>query len=120
MPVAAACGQRPLSPADIAVRRREGFYRTVWPDTHYAGSVEPPPYPALLRASCLCVRDGVISHLSAARLWGLKVPPGTDLHVTVPRENWRRRDGVSCIATPLPQPTAPSATAYPSQRWRDR
>ena len=94
MPVAAACGQRPLSPADIAVRRREGFYRTVWPDTHYAGSVEPPPYPALLRASCLCVRDGVISHLSAARLWGLKVPPGTDLHVTVPRENWRRRDGV--------------------------
>ena len=49
---------------------------------------------SLLWASCLCVRDGVISHLSAARLWALKVPPGTDLHVTMPRENWRRRDGV--------------------------
>lgn len=45
---------------------------------------------------------GVASHLTAARLWGLVVPPDAEAHATVPRESRIRVRGLRTHRVPLP------------------
>jgi very-short-patch-repair endonuclease len=55
----------------------------------------PPTATARARAAVLaCGQGAVVSHRTAAELWGLIAPRGGDPHITVPGRSPRRRPGI--------------------------
>lgn len=75
-------------------RERDGLYRTVAPRTMYVAGAVGLSDEALLWRAILTCRAAVVSHTTAARLWGLRLRDDGRLHVTVPRQHWRRRTGI--------------------------
>jgi len=67
-------------------RRHRGVY--------LVGSPVPPPGAIELAAVLACGDGAVVSHWSAAGLWGLQPPSGEPVDVTVVRCHKRPRDGI--------------------------
>lgn len=78
----------------LADRQRDGLYRVVAPSTFYAGGAAELPYAAAVWRAVLSLAGAVLSHVTAARIWRLAVPAGSEVHVTVPRKKWKPREGV--------------------------
>ena len=69
----------------LLVRIHHGVYRsTQWPETEIGRCI----------AACMAAPSAVISHGSAARLWGLRRCGTNDIHVSIPLQRTWRADGV--------------------------
>lgn len=97
-----------LTRALLLTRERDGLYRTVAPRTLYAaGAVELPRRARLWRA-VLSLDQAVLSHTTAAQVWELRLPRSDAIHVSVPRANWREREGIEIhtVTSPTPEDRA--------------
>jgi very-short-patch-repair endonuclease len=74
----------------VAIGRWQRLHRCIY----LIGSA-PPTLSARARAAALALGDGaVVSHRTAAVVWGLLPPANEEPHVTVPARNVGRRDGL--------------------------
>lgn len=72
-----------MSDGAIRARLRYGHWQTIWPGI-YATFTGPPPRQTLLWAAILhCGQDALLSHETAAEIWGFTDTVSTSLHVTV-------------------------------------
>lgn len=92
-------------------RERDFVYRTIAPRVMYVAAAIVLPRPALLWRAVLTVEGALISHATAAELWGLRLPACDDIHVTIPRGNWVPRRGIR-VHTFLPAYPCPGATRH--------
>lgn len=83
---------------------RDGLLEQTSPRVfRFAGS-SPSPFVGVLTGVLDAGTDAVVSHLTAARLWGVKNLPAQPIHVTIPRTDRVRGETVATVhqATRLP------------------
>ena len=111
----AACrGRAPWTPT-VPFLRKDGLARGMTKHQvdgrgfhRLFGSVRVPVHAGLgavtrSRAALLVVPDAVVSHHTAAEIWGVVVPETSTTHVSVPRRDARRsREGLHCHVNPGP------------------
>jgi very-short-patch-repair endonuclease len=84
-----------LSRDAVSWRRARGRLHLVLPGVYAAGHDALQPLAPELAALLSFERDVVVSHQSAAWIWGLVQTPPACVHVTVIGRNARSRDGVA-------------------------
>lgn len=82
-----------LTASAIRHRVRAGRLHPFLAGTYLVGHATPPPLAAQTAAMLGCGRDAVLSHQSAAALWGIG-DAAPAVQVTLPRSGISRRDGV--------------------------
>jgi hypothetical protein len=95
------CG---LSSDQVTARLRKGWLHRVYPGVYAVGH-PALSVPGKLLAAAKCIgRDAVLSHFSAAALWGFVGWDGRHPEVTVPREGIGHRSGVRGHCTLVLEP----------------
>lgn len=82
-----------LTASAIRHRVRTGRFHPFLAGSYLVGHATPAPLAAETATMLVCGRRAVLSHQSAAALWGMGDTPGTT-HVTLPRSGISRRDGI--------------------------
>jgi very-short-patch-repair endonuclease len=77
----------------IARRLENGRWQRLHRSVYLIGPAPPTPRAKARAAIFACGEGAVISHRTAGEMWGL-MPPGGDVHVTVPGRNPGHRRGV--------------------------
>jgi hypothetical protein len=78
----------------LAHRVASGWFRPVFHTVYSVGSGELPPLALELAALLACGRGSLISHHSAAFVWGLRKNPPPQVEVSVVRRGCRSREGI--------------------------
>jgi very-short-patch-repair endonuclease len=78
----------------IAYRIRVGRLHPVHLGVYAVGHTVETVNGASMAAVLACGPEAVLSHRSAAALWGLRRTPSGAIHVTVPSRNGRKRPGI--------------------------
>jgi very-short-patch-repair endonuclease/predicted transcriptional regulator of viral defense system len=81
---------------DEAIRHRlaKGRLHRVWPDVYAVGRPQLEQEGLWMAAVLTCGTRAVLSHDSAAQLWGVRKPRGGAIHVSVPSPRDPRRRGI--------------------------
>jgi predicted transcriptional regulator of viral defense system len=82
-----------LSPSAISARKRRGVLIPIFRGV-YAVGYPPGAYGRWMAAVLACGTGSVISHATAAALWGIRRSSSRLVHVTVPTRAGRGRDGL--------------------------
>jgi hypothetical protein len=86
-----ACG---FTSDAIDHRIEKGRLHPIWPGVYSVGWPDPDRY-GMFMGAVLCGGAGaVLSHMSAAALWGLLPDRQRDIHITVPGSSFPRRRGI--------------------------
>jgi very-short-patch-repair endonuclease len=80
-------------PRLIARRLENGRWQRLHNGIYLVGPAPPTPRARARAALLACGEGAVLSHRTAAEMWGM-LPPGDELHVTVPGRNPGQREGV--------------------------
>jgi predicted transcriptional regulator of viral defense system len=83
-----------LQPGAIAHRLRSGRLHPIQRGVYAVGRPELSRHGRWLAAVSSCGRAAILSHRSAAALYGLADPPAAPIEVTVPPDTIRTRPGV--------------------------
>jgi hypothetical protein len=79
----------------IAHRVRRGRLHFRHQGVYAVGHTAPPPLAREFAAFLACGEDAVISHGSAAAVWGFLPRPAGDVHVTIPGRRGHPQAGIS-------------------------
>jgi very-short-patch-repair endonuclease len=93
-----------MSGDEIAHRLRMGRLHRLWRGIYAVGRPEVTPEGRWMAAVLACGPDALLSHRSAAQLWGLLGDPGALVEVTVPASVVRRRAGIRLHRRSRPLP----------------
>jgi very-short-patch-repair endonuclease len=83
-----------LSPAAVRARVKSGRLRRLHRGVYAVAGVPLGPHAHLMAAVLACDPGAVLSHQSAAALWGFRGSAATVIDVTVPTRAGRRRQGI--------------------------
>jgi very-short-patch-repair endonuclease/predicted transcriptional regulator of viral defense system len=83
-------------PSDAITHRvkRGRLHPTPWHGVYAVGRPELSRHGVWMAAVLSCGREAVLSHCSAAALWGIRAAPPGDIEVSVPSGRFPRRAGV--------------------------
>ena len=78
----------------IAQRIEKGRLHPRWRGVYAVGRPQLTPEGHWMAALLACGHEAVLSHASAAALWGIRRAAGGDIHISVPRRSCPRHAGI--------------------------
>jgi very-short-patch-repair endonuclease len=94
-----------MTPSTVSRRVREGWLHRLYRGVYALGHVNLSTEGRWFAAVCACGPGAVLSHESAAHIWGISPPSASVSHVTVPATGGRaRRPGIRIHYSPALPP----------------